>query len=353
MTELDHAPATAETADRPPAGEQRPGSADSQARYPSAVTAADTDPGYYDGDIQQALAADTTPTRQQAARDASGHDQAGADTANASDDAPAGGRDADIEAILHEDDNVPDSRTRQQAARDASADNQADSGTPAASHDAPAGGHDPDIEAILHEDDNLPDPRTRQQAGRDASGTSDQYEQSGPDPLAETVGKDHLATTGPAADDQAADRASPTPGTPELTGPDQPFSVVHIGPDERTVGDDTPAGIGLKPTGDQLLEMEGRDSRERRTDRLIGKLVEHGDDVRDSAGELGEAIEADSHPPGGPSGHPEAYTGHPAHENHQMPESHGTNDAVGAIVMATIVGVAGLRSLSRHLRKGA
>jgi hypothetical protein len=66
MAELDHAPA--QTPDRPPAGDQRPGSLDGQ-RYPNGVTAADTDPRYYDGDIQAALAADTRPTRQQAARD--------------------------------------------------------------------------------------------------------------------------------------------------------------------------------------------------------------------------------------------------------------------------------------------
>jgi hypothetical protein len=67
MGELDHAPA--DTPDRPSAGDQRPGSLDNQARYPNGVTAADRDPHYYDGDIQAALAAETGPTRQQAARD--------------------------------------------------------------------------------------------------------------------------------------------------------------------------------------------------------------------------------------------------------------------------------------------
>jgi hypothetical protein len=61
MAELDH-PHT-EATDRPAADDQRPGRLDGQ-RYPTGVTGAtgaDSDPGYYDGDIKAALAADTTP----------------------------------------------------------------------------------------------------------------------------------------------------------------------------------------------------------------------------------------------------------------------------------------------------
>jgi hypothetical protein len=118
MTELDHAPAeaTAERADQPSAGEQRPGSGD-QTRYPSGVTDADANPSYYDGDIKAALAADTTPTRQQAARDDASNHQAPGDTTTESHDAPASGHDPDIEAILHENDNLPEPRTLQEAAR--------------------------------------------------------------------------------------------------------------------------------------------------------------------------------------------------------------------------------------------
>jgi hypothetical protein len=142
VIELDQAPAATEAADRPSADEQRPGSGDSQ-RYPNGVTAADTDPGYYDGDIKAALAADTTPIRQQAGRDDTSGHRASADATTSS-------------------------------------------------RDVPASGHDPDIEAILRENDHLPGPRTRQEAARDDGG--DRHERLGPDPLGEVVGNDGPAT---------------------------------------------------------------------------------------------------------------------------------------------------------------
>jgi flagellin-like hook-associated protein FlgL len=114
MAELDHA--SAETVRRPPSGEQRPGSADSQARYPNGVTDADRDPSYYD-DIQAALAADTRPTRQQAARDDGTSRDGQGDNAKPHVDR-IDGHDADIYAILHENDHLPGPRTRQQAARE-------------------------------------------------------------------------------------------------------------------------------------------------------------------------------------------------------------------------------------------
>jgi Papain fold toxin 1, glutamine deamidase len=195
MTELDHAPAeaTAERADQPPAGEQRPGSGD-QTRYPSGVTAADANPSYYDGDIKAALAADTTPTRQQAARDDASNHQAPGDTTTESHDAPASGHDPDIEAILHENDNLPEPRTRQEAAR-SDPDRQATDATTTESHDPLVTSHDPDIEAILHESDYLPEPRTRQEAAR-----SDQPERPGPDPLGDATGKDGPAARRPSGE---------------------------------------------------------------------------------------------------------------------------------------------------------
>lgn len=204
MTELSHA--TAETAtqttDRPQAGEQRPGSGDSQ-RYPTGVTAADTDPRYYDGDIKAALAADTAPTRQQAAREGASDQQPSGDISTESRDAPASGHDPDIDAILHENDHLPEPRTRQEAAR-GDPDSQATDATAPESRDPPASRHDPDIEAILHEFDHLPEPRTRQEAAR-----GDQPERPAPDPLADATETDGPATRRPGGElrpDQAGER---------------------------------------------------------------------------------------------------------------------------------------------------
>jgi hypothetical protein len=223
MTELARPSPTAETADQAPAGEIRAGSHDSQARYPSAVSAADTDPSYYDGDIKAALAADTTPTRQQAARDAAAQDQVGDGTATSHDDAPASSRAPDIEAILHENDNLPEPRTRQQAARDAAA-----SITP---------------------------------TDKDRAAAGDQQTRSGPGPLTGTASETTVTTAKPA---------------------DLPLTIVHASPEMRTLGDDTPTGIGLKPTGDQIVEVE--DQKASRAERARREFL--------SEENLGDAFDA-------------------------------------------------------------
>jgi hypothetical protein len=309
MTELAPAETTAETTDQPPAAEQRPGSGD-QARYPSGVTAADTDPNYYDGDIKAALAADTTPTRQQAAREDGSDHQAPGDTTAESPDTSVSGHAPDIEAILHENDDLPEPRTRQEAARDDPAGQAADA-TATESHDPPASRHAPDVEAILHENDNLPEPHTRQEAAReaaaetatatrnDAPGGENQQSAAGPDPLTETVSKDRPVITVPAGG-QAADRASPRNGTPESGGHDQQFDVVQIGPGERTFGDTTPTGIGLKPTGDQLRDMENEEAS--KPEKLRRKFLEGIDDINDAARDnagLGHDLLMRNHAPAG------------------------------------------------------
>lgn len=294
MTELDQAPADSVhdtgPADQQPATEQHAGSYDRQG-YPSGTTAADTDPGRYDGDAQAAIAADTTPTRQEAARrDAAGHGQ------DHPDDGTSPDSDSDIHAILHEDDHQPDPRTRQQAARDDAASSStgqtADTST-SASDGTPAGGHDADIEAILHEDDHKPDPRTRQQAARDdiADGgvttehdpaRDDQQAQSGPDPLTETAGPE----TSPAPDAQ-------TPTDHDQGGQEPLYTVVQATPEMRTLGDTTPTGIGLKPAGDQLGEME--DPKASRADRarrefLSGERLHDAFDATDEWANTGKDL---------------------------------------------------------------
>ena len=129
MAELDQAPpdtgpATAtRTADTEPHADRQPGSRHDQPVHPHR-TAADTDPAWYDRDIGTALAADTTPTRQQAARQDSNADgQATPDR----DTGPDGA--ADIAAITGEDASLTDTRTRQQAARDDTASSSAAAAT--------------------------------------------------------------------------------------------------------------------------------------------------------------------------------------------------------------------------------
>jgi hypothetical protein len=318
MTELDQAPAAVETTSPEQAGERRPGSHDSQTRYPTAVTTADTDPGYYDGDTQAALAADTTPTRQQAARDASGPghqaadgNQASADTAPPSRDVPASGPDGDIEAILHENDHLSEPRTRQQAARDTAVGSHTpESADAAGSRDTPASGRDPDIEAILHENDHHSEARTRQQAarednasshattGKDGAGVTDQQPRPGPDPLTHDALPEHQA-------ENTAENPAPKPDAREQHGQDQgdrPYTltVLHADAADRTLGDTTPTGIGLKPTGEQIMKMENEDAS--KPEKLRRKFLEGIDDINDAARDnasLGHDLLTRHHPPAG------------------------------------------------------
>jgi hypothetical protein len=363
VTELDQGSATA-TADTPrhePAGEQRPGSQDSQARYPPAASAADADPGYYDGDIQEALAADNTPTRQQAAHDAAAHDQADDGNTDTSRSAPADGSDGDIEAILHENDHLAEPRTRQEAAGDAANAESAGTGPPDSHADEP----DPVIEAILHENDNLAEPRTRQQAARDATAETglesrnvapaspgDQQPRSGPDPLKRTVGERQPTPETPSGpvtrDNLLTGRPDPDAQTQSAHGQanhDVPITLVQATAEMRTLGDDTPTGIGLKPTGDELFRMEGDDPAESRLDRLLRKATEGADDVHDAVGSTAEAVhDFNLRDPGPGSGH--AHEGHAAYEP-APPAGPVFSDLVGG---TALVGVALLTGARRWLR---
>jgi hypothetical protein len=360
VTELDQRSAT-DAPRHESAGEQRPGSQDSQARYPPAVSAADADPGYYDGDVQEALAADNAPTRQQAARDAAVHDQRPGDgTTDTSRDAAASGKDGDIEAILHENDNLAEPRTRQEAARDAAT---AD-GTVTGSLDSHAGGAGPDIEAILHENDNFAEPRTRQQAARDATAETglesrndalaspgDQQPRSGPDPLTRTVGEKQPTETPSepvTRDNLLTGRPDPDAQTQSALGQanhDVPITLVQATAEMRTLGDDTPIGIGLKPTGDELFRLEGDDPAESRLDRLLRKATEGADDVHDAVGSTAEAVhDFNLRDPGLGSGH--AYEGHAAYEP-APPAGPVFSDLVGG---TALVGVALLTGARRWLR---
>jgi hypothetical protein len=343
MNELDQAPASSQGSatdviEREPAGDQHAGSYDSQARSPRAENPADTDPSYYDGDIQAALAADNTPTRQEAARqDAIGDGHAGP----GDDSSPDG--DASIEAILREGDDLPDSRTRQQAAADDLAEGaspRSEAGdTARAPREDPAGSHDAGIEAILNEDDHLPDPRTRQQAAQEDAdaGTSLANQDGAP---------------GTSGDQQPG--LGPDLEGPESGGHDQRVSVVQLEPEDRTLGDTTPSGIGLKPTGEQLKQMENDNPAERRINRFIDKAVEEADDVHDAMGHIGGAFQADFSPeansPGPGSGH-HSYT---VHDTPAPPEDPGMNDAIGNVTVVAVVAAVGVRHLLAHRRrKGA
>jgi hypothetical protein len=112
-------------------------------------------------------------------------------------------------------------------------------------------------------------------------------------------------------------------------GHDWPLTVVHLDPEDRTVGDDTLTGIGLKPTGDQLRNIES--DKLSRGDRLRRNVYERMDDFRDASEKNAGALEGflGSHRP---TGHDVVHATQPAIEAPQSPPAD-----VGSIATAGLV----------------
>jgi len=164
----------------------------------------------------------------------------------------------------------------------------------------------------------------------------------------------------------AGDRASPagldrqtSPADP-ITRPDDQeprdtpsprFSVVEA---DRTLGDTTPTGIGLKPTGDQLLGMDGDKPPHNRLDRFIDKAFEDADDLHDGVGNIGEAIDNLRSAPAA-SGHSPSHDAYTVavHDRPPPPAGPAVSDVIGSVAITAVAALAGVRrALSSH-QKGA
>jgi hypothetical protein len=132
-------------------------------------------------------------------------------------------------------------------------------------------------------------------------------------------------------------------------GTEAQYSWLSVAEADRTLGDTTPTGIGLKPTGEQLRDMESDDPSRSRLDRLLDRALDRADDIHDSAGETAESITAFRHPDPAISGH-QAYTGHVTRD-HPQPQGQPVNDMVGSTVVVAVAALAGLRHWIEHRRK--
>jgi hypothetical protein len=220
---------------------------------------------------------------------------------------------------------LPEPRTRQEVAEEPADDSTEPETDP---HDDQAA--NANLEASIAEQDKLPEPRTRQEV-------ADQ-ERSGTDPLT-------------AANAQTEQHGEHELLVPTTQGHEAPITVVQAGPEDRTLGDTTPAGTGLRPTGDQLFHMEADDPAESRTDRLFGKAFELMDDVHDMTGHIAEAIQEDlPHGAGSPP------LGHSAYVVHEQPtpppDAPGIGDVVGSITVIGVMTVVGFRRLLSHRMRG-
>jgi hypothetical protein len=127
------------------------------------------------------------------------------------------------------------------------------------------------------------------------------------------------------------------------------ITVEYLPPEARTVGDTTPTGIGRKPTGAEIFDMEGDDLNESSIDKLLRRANESADDLHDTVTNAGETLHDLLLPGSGPgSGH--AYEGHPVHD--ATPQV-GTpfSDLTGSAVIIGVAVLTGIRYLARQLTK--
>ena len=133
-------------------------------------------------------------------------------------------------------------------------------------------------------------------------------------------------------------------------GTEVPITVDYLPPEARTVGDTTPTGIGLKPTGDELSDMEGDAPRKSPLDGLLKEVTKDAQDARDAASTIGETVH-NLHLPGSGPGSGHAYEVHPVHEP-APPAGLAPTDFVGSTALIGVAILTGIRYGTRHSSKG-
>jgi hypothetical protein len=360
VSEVYQASETAQPVSEEPAAAQPDASsglasADNPGGYPDAASGDDF-AGYSDADIDAILAAeDQLPeprTRQEAAADTwdgTPDDSAGNELAT--------GYDGDVEALLTEEQQLPEPQTRQEAAA-ATWDDTAQPGDddPGSFSGDPAIEYDGDVAALLAAEQHLPEPRTRQEAAAATWDDTNSSQDGGLDASTDGSGPSQpdVGTEPPAPDDQVEGR---TPGPYEYQaavhatdGTDAPVSVEHLPPEARTVGDTTPTGIGRKPAGAEIFDMEGDDPAESRLDRLFKEVTDDADDARDAATNIAETLH-DLRLPGPALGGGHVHEGHPVSDPPQS-AGPGYSDLVGSAVLVGVAMLTGIRYGFRQLGKG-
>jgi hypothetical protein len=334
-----------------------PASADSPGGYPDAASDDDL-VGYSDADIDAILDAEEQlpepRTRQEAAVatwDGAPDDPADSDLASE--------YDGDIAALLAEEQQLPESRTRQEAATDTWDDTtQPGDDDPGSSSGGPVSEYDGEVAALVAVEEQLPEPRTRQEAAAatwgDTNGSQDggvHTSTDGTSPSQSGAGIEPLARNNE-DEDGTPDPYEYQVGVRTMDGTDVAVTVEHLPPEARTVGDTTPIGVGRKPTGSEILGMEGDDRTDSRFGRLFDEMFKEADDVSDGSGAVGEAIVIDDRSANGPSGHSQPY--HATTRNspdHPIPQDPGASDAISSMTIIGVAAAVAVRHALSALRK--
>jgi hypothetical protein len=342
-------PASEAAARTPPDASSGPASADNPGSSPGAAPGDDF-AGYSDADIDAILAAEEQlpepRTRQEAA----------AATWDGDPDDPAGSElsaeyDGDVEALLAEEQQLPEPRTRQEAAAATWDDNPwPGDDDPGSFSGDPASEYDGDVAALLAAEEQLPEPRTRQEAAAATWDDTNSSQDDGLDTRTDSTSPSQpdTVTEPPARNNEGEDGM---PGHAQ-DGTDVPVTAAYLPPEARTVGDTTPTGVGRKPTGAEILDMEGDDRTESRLDRLFDEMVKEADDVSDGSGAIGEAIVIDDRSAPGPSGHSRPYHATTSTApDHPVPPDPGASDAISSMTIIGVAAAVALRHALSALRK--
>ncbi|MGH3495370.1 MAG: hypothetical protein ACRDQ1_19355, partial [Sciscionella sp.] len=343
------------TASTPDEASSGPEPADNPGGYPDAAPDDDL-ADYSDADIDAFLAAEDQlpePRTRQEAR---------ADTWGDSPDDPADSEldtehDGDVAALLAEEEQLPEPRTRQEAKAATWGDTtQPDDDDPAAYSGDPASEYDGDVAALLAAEEQLPEPRTRQEAKAATWGDANNGQGTAPDTSTDATSPGPPdAGTGPPArhdegEDGAADPYERQVAVHTTDGTDVPVTVELLSPEARTVGDTTPTGIGHKPTGEEFLDMESDNPAESSFDKLLKRANEGAGDLRDTIGSATETLHDLRLPGSGPSGG-HAHEGHPVHEA-APPAGPAFSDLTGSAALVFVALLTSIRYVVRQLGKG-
>lgn len=117
------------------------------------------------------------------------------------------------------------------------------------------------------------------------------------------------------------------------TDPYMRVSIVKTAPDDRTLEDTTPTGIGLKPTGEQLVETDS--DRLTRADRFRKTFYKKADDIQDVTEKNVDALKIflGEHRP---AGHDQTLTRQPVIDAPQPPPLDITNIATTGMVAGVV-----------------
>jgi hypothetical protein len=262
--------------------------------------------------------------------------------------------DGDLDALLAGEQHLPESRTRQEAAASTWDDSSPPGdGDPEAFSGDPAPEYDGDVAALLATEERLPEPCTRQEAAAATWGDTSSGQDSAPD-TGTANGSPSQPGDGPQlpphSDEDVDGPFERQVAVHTTDGTDVPVTVAYLSPEDRTVGDTTPTGVGRKPTGEEIFDMEGDESGEGLLDRLLNKATEGADDLHDTVGNAAETVHDLRLPGPAPGG------GH-VHEVHPVQEpapsaGPAVSDLFGSAALVGVALLTGIRYGARHFGKG-